>query len=123
MNVLSGSITHDWHLYSLDAGSYVHEQTIAVVAYPPETAQAAGVRQTIGGLAENADLIALTDDPAADTVESGQSTVLERRADGDTAAYLVDGIKTYPNLQGGIEVWVPELSKEEGADLSLFPDP
>lgn len=124
MSILNGSITHDWRLYVPDgSGGYQHDGTIAVVAWPPETQAAAGARQTVGGIAEDADLVALTDDAAAADVSQGQSTVLQRRADGDETVALVDGRQALPTLDGGIEAWQVGFSAEEGADLSLFPDP
>jgi hypothetical protein len=116
--------THELRVYTLNESTrdYQPDRTLSVQAYPPGTESATGTRQTMGGLAEDADMVAGAADPAADAIEQGQSVVLERCDGSGEHAYLVESVTPLTGRYGGVEYWVVALAREEGADLSLFPD-
>jgi len=117
--------THELRVYSLDESTreYQLTATLSVQAYPPGTESATGARQTMGGLAEDADMVAGTTDAAADAIAAGQSVVLARRDGSAARAYLVESVTPLTGRYGGVDYWALGLAREEGADLSLFPTP
>lgn len=116
--------THELHAYALaSGGGYEHTQSLVVDAYPPGTQSASGTRQTTGGLAEDADMVAVTTDDAADAIDEGQSVVLERAGDGQQHAYVVEAVRPLPGRYRTIDEYELALAREEGADLSMFPQP
>lgn len=85
--------------------------SIQIEAYPPSTVTSGGATRTRAGIVTDADMVALTENPAADGIDPGTDhAVLERTTDATADAYVVNHIRALSGRGAAPETWEIHLS-------------
>lgn len=114
--------THRLHAYVLtDSSEFELDLSLPVEAHPPRDGQEVS-RQVQGGIVTEANMIVHSNRPEVDAIEDGQSVVLERIGDGHREPYIVTTTRVYGGRHRSDGEWELRLDREDGGDLSMYPE-